>query len=79
MIALYQIPLKNKKVIVQGIIQGVNTITHNLNLQDVKGFTVSVIDDTDNTINISNFQNFTSNSFEFISAIDKVNCTFTII
>ena len=79
MIAIYQIPLKNKVTIVQDIVQGVNTITHNLNLQDPKGFTITVIDDNDNTYTISNFQNYTNNSFEFISAISRTNCTFTII
>ena len=78
MIAIYQIPLKNKTVIVQDIIQGVNTITHGLNLQNPKGFNISIIDNTDNSIDISNFQNFTNNSFEFISAVNKFNCTFTI-
>lgn len=79
MIALYQIPIKNKFIIVQNIVQGVNTIVHNLNLQDPKGFSISIIDDSDNTYTISNYQNFTPNSFEFISAINRNNCTFTIL
>jgi hypothetical protein len=68
-----------KVTIVQDIIVGVNTIVHNLNLIDPKGFSITIIDDTDNLIIISNFQNFTNNSFEFISAISRTNCTFTIL
>lgn len=79
MIAIYTIPKNNKITIVQDIVIGINTITHNLNLQNPKGFTITVIDDNDNTYTISNFQNYTNNSFEFISAIDRTNCTFTII
>lgn len=69
---------ENKAIIVQDIVQGVNTIIHELNLQNPKGFNISIIDDTNNSIDISNYQNFTNNSFEFISAINKSNCTFTI-
>ena len=68
-----------KVTIVQDIIVGVNTIVHNLNLIDPKGFSITIIDDTDSLIIISNFQNFTNNSFEFISAISRTNCTFTIL
>lgn len=78
MIAIYQIPLKNKITIVQDIVQGVNTITHNLNLLNPKGFNISIIDNNDNSLTISNFQNLTNNSFEFISAISRLNCTITI-
>lgn len=69
---------ENKAIIVQDIVQGVNTIIHELNLQNPKGFNISIIDDTNNSIDISNYQNFTNNSFEFISVINKSNCTFTI-
>ena len=69
---------ENKAIIVQDIVQGVNTIIHELNLQNPKGFNISIIDDTNSSIDISNYQNFTNNSFEFISAINKSNCTFTI-
>jgi len=69
---------KNKITIIQDIVQGVNTITHNLNLQNPKGFNISIIDDNDNSLTISNFQNLTNNSFEFISATTKLNCTITI-
>ena len=73
------LPNKNKKVLLQDTIIGVNTINHNLNLPNPKGFTITVIDDTNNKIDISNYQNFTNNSFEFTSAITKTNCVFTII
>jgi len=79
MIGLYQIPFRNKKTIVQDIVPGVNTIVHDLNLPDTKGFVITVIDENDNYYTISNFQNYTNNSFEFISAIGRTNCTFTII
>ncbi len=68
-----------KVTITQDIIVGVNTIVHNLNLIEPKSFNIIVIDDTNNKIDISNYQNFTSNSFEFTSAITKPNCVFTII
>ena len=67
-----------KVTIVQDIVAGVNNITHDLNLQNPKSFNITILDDLDNKIDISNYQNFTSNSFEFISAISKSNCTFTI-
>lgn len=78
MIAIYTIPKNNKITIVQDIVIGINTITHNLNLSNPKGFNITIIDNTDNSLTISNFQNFTNNSFDFISAIDRVNCTITI-
>ncbi len=68
-----------KVTITQDIIVGVNTIVHNLNLIEPKSFNIIVIDDTNNKIDISNYQNFTSNSFEFTSAITKPNCVLTII
>ena len=68
-----------KVTITQDIIVGVNTIVHNLNLIEPKSFSITIIDDTNNKIDISNYQNFTNNSFEFTSAITKINCVFTII
>jgi len=78
LLIMVYLPNKNKKVLLQDIIVGVNIVNHNLNLPNPKGFNITITDDTDNNINISNFQNFTNNSFEFISAINRLNCTFTI-
>lgn len=69
---------KNKKVITQDIIVGVNIIVHNLNLQNPKGFNITILDNNDNQIIISNYQNLTKDSFEFVSATLKTNCTITI-
>jgi hypothetical protein len=68
-----------KYIVVKNIVAGTNTITHNLSLNDPRGFLLKAIDTaTNNAINISNFNNITANSFEFESAIAFANVHFTV-
>lgn len=68
-----------KFTVVQSIVPGTNTITHNLNLTDPKGFAIKVLDSSNNLISISNYTAFTATSFSFNSAVNITNCHFTII
>lgn len=69
---------KQKISFYQNMIPGVNIIVHNLGLSDPLSFNMKAMQSDGNIINISNFQNCTSNSFEFKSAIGISNVHFTI-
>lgn len=68
-----------KAVIVQNIVAGSNTVTHNLNLPNPQGFVVNAITIAGQTVTISNYTGFTVNSFTFNSGVNLGSVTITVV
>lgn len=70
---------KCKYSVTMDLVAGSNTITHGLNLSDPQAFVFQALNNSGNLLSISNFSNFTANSFDFNSPAALLGVHITVV